>query len=377
MSATTIRRVEDALLCYCARSRPPDRPLPRAPDAARPLDWDYLLATAEAHYVTELLVPSLSVARPDVPARLLEQLEQRFIQVTAQNLSRVSQLADLLQRFHEHGIRALAFKGPALAAGVYGRLGSRYSSDLDVLVMPRAASRVRALMLAGGYTLPARRRHRCGSLLHGLYPAAGRDDTFLPERPGLAPVDIHVAFAFWTQGIGLDAGALLDRAVSIDVGGTSITTLCLEDLLLVLAIHGMMHGWSALRSVSDIDAVARQIGDWDGVVDRARSARMLRILRVALLLGHDLVGTELPPHIVALAERDGAAVGIAERAAALLFDRPAAREWDPEPWHVAFLDGPRDRIRFHARRLAYEWFLKWPWDEWLGRRRGAGAPKGA
>ena len=53
-----------------------------------------------------------------------------------------------------------------------------------------------------------------------------------------------------------------------------------------------------------------------------------------------------------------------------LFDEEAqSRPWDPQPWFLSFQSGPRDRARFHLRRLTYEWVLKWPWDEWLGRRR--------
>jgi hypothetical protein len=305
-----------------------------------------------------------------VPPGILNGLEQRVLQTTARNLACTRQLAGLLQRLGARGIRALTFKGPTLAAGSYGHLGLRSSSDLDLLVDRRSASRVRQLMLVDGYTLPPRRRQFVGSLLFGLYAGAGRDDTLRAPNPGLADVDIHVAFAFWTQGIRLDTDAMFERAVTTDVAGESLPTLCPEDLLLVLAIHGMMHGWSRLRLVSDIDAVASRVADWDAVIERARAARMGRTLRVALLIAQEILGTRLPADVFRMAALDDQARAIARTAGARL---PVAifsgDDWDPRPWFVSFLEKPGDRVRFHARRLIYEWFLKWPWDEWLGRRR--------
>jgi hypothetical protein len=218
-----------------------------------------------------------------------------------------------------------------------------------------------------GYTLPPRRRKRAGALLHGLLPAAGREDALIPPSDVAAGVDVHVAFAFWTQGIRLATRGLFERATVADVAGVRILTLCPDDLLLVLSIHGMMHGWAYLRLVRDIDAVAGHVCDWDVVVARARRARMRRVLHVALLLAHEMIGSRIPERVLAAATADERAAAIAESVPRRLFDPPAV--WDPRPWFVSFQDDARGRLRFEARTLIYEWFLKWPWDEWLGRRR--------
>ena len=176
-----------------------------------------------------------------------------------------------------------------------------------------------------------------------------------------------MAFAFWTQGIRLATRQLFARATVVDVAGARIATLSPGDLLLVLSIHGMMHGWSVLRFIRDIAAVADHVREWDAVVARARAARMLRVLHVALLLAHGVMGSRIPPGVLARAASDARAVAIAESVPPRLFNPPAV--WDPRPWFLAFQDDARGRLRFETRTLIYEWFLKWPWDEWLGRRR--------
>ena len=245
--------------------------------AAATLDWDALLSTANRHGLTELLQPALVAARPLVPTEVIARVEQRVVAVTALNLSRAAQLIRLMERLTSHGVRALAFKGPTLSQVLYHQLGRRASNDLDILVDRRLAPRVRPLLLADGYTLPPRHRHQGGSLLYGILPSAGRDDTLLPPTPALASVDLHIRFAYWTQGIRMDADALFDRAVVVDLLGARVPTPCTEDLLLVLAVHGMMHGWCGLRLLTDIDALAPQVGDWNAIVERARSANALRV----------------------------------------------------------------------------------------------------
>lgn len=372
MTVPFASHAEAALLRVCARRRAQSADHQLSFDSGGvPLDWDRLLALAARHGVTELLLAPFQSGAVNVPAGVVDRLTKRHVEVTGLNLERTIQLVELLALLRDHGIRALAFKGPTLAAGVYGHLGRRESNDLDILVDRVHIGHVRALMIADGYLQPPRRRRRGGSLLLGLYPGAGRDETLWPGHRARVAVDVHVAFSHWTLGMHLNTGDLLDRAVAVAIAGHRVTTLSPEDLFLVLTIHGMMHGWSALRHVSDIDAVTERVGDWDAVVSGATSGRLRRPLWVAVLLARRLLGTEFPRSIVETAERDQTAHAIVESAAGRMFDPRLTGPSDMgirDQWFLPFHERSIDRLRFHSRALAYEWVLKWPWDEWLGRR---------
>ena len=365
-----IRQSEVAVLCACARRH---ALMPGIGPAAS-IDWDALIAAADAHGVTDLLLAPLTSSSLTVPARIVQIPREP----PARSDGTESEpddaagwpVAAIVRPWHSRP----DFQGPTLAAGIYGHLASRLSSDLDILVHRRDIARLRPLLIADGYTLPPRTRHRAGSLADGLLPAAGRDDTLMPGQPWQTSVDVHIAFAYWTLGIRLDASALFDRAVTVDVAGHAIATLCPDDLLLVLAIHGMMHGW-CIPQVRERHRCRRRARQRLGRCDpRADAARMRRVLRVALLLADELLETTLPAGVAAHAARDPEAVAIAQLAASRMFDAEAANaDWDPRPWQLSFMEGPRDRFRFHTRTLIYEWYLKWPWDEWLGRRGAASA----
>lgn len=329
-----------------------------------------MLNTAGAHGVTELLVSPLTAQPARVPGWVVERLNQRAIEAVGQNLNRTGQLVAILQLLAQHGIRALTFKGPVFAAHTHGSLGRRVSNDVDILIDRSNAPRVRAVLLANGYSLAPRRRHRAGSLLYGLYPPAGRTDVLRSERPGETDVDVQVGLAEWPHGIHISTSGLFDRAITVDVAGQPLPTLCANDAMLAMAIHGIQHGWSFLKSAADIDAVAAQITDWDRVIEQARSARMSRVLSVGLLMTGGLLDSCIPERVMSLASQDTQAVAVARGATDRLFANPwhATVEWGERDWGPSFQEGTLRLIGYHTRKLTYEWMLKWPWDEWLNRR---------
>jgi hypothetical protein len=335
-----------------------------------PIDWDDLLKTAQAHGVTELLVSPLTSQSARLPGWVAERLSQCAFEAVGQNLKRTAQLVAILQLLSDHGIRALTFKGPVFALHMHGSLGRRVSNDVDILIDRSKAGHARAVLLADGYSLAPRRRHRAGSQLYGLYPPAGRTDVLCSGRPGETDVDLQVGLAEWPHGIRIGTPALFDRAITVDVAGQPLRTLCPNDVMLSMAIHGVQHGWSFLRAVSDIDAVAAHVTDWDDVIAQARSARMSRVLWVALLMAGCLRDSSIPDRIIALAAQDERAIAVARGAAARLFANPwhATVEWGARDWGPSFQEGPFRLVGYHTRKLTYEWILKWPWDEWLNRR---------
>jgi len=337
---------------------------------AGPIDWDDLLTTADAHGVTELLTSPLMAQPVRVPNEVITHLSQRAFAATGQNLNRTTQVDAILRLLSREGIRALTFKGPVFALRMHGRLGRRVSNDVDILIDRPNAARARAALLADGYSLAPRRRHRAGSLLYGVYPPAGRTDVLRSGRPAETDVDLQVGLADWPYGIRLSTAALFDRAVTVEVAGPPLPTLCPNDALLAMAIHGVQHGWSFLRSATDIDAVAAHVTDWDDVIERAQAARMSRVLRVALLMASGLLESSIPDRMVSFALEDERAVAVARGAAGRLFANPAHTtvEWGARDWGPSFQESAVRLIGYHTRKLTYEWFLKWPWDEWLNRR---------
>ncbi len=335
------RTPEQSLLLLCSRSTLPEAARERVRRlAVASLDWSWVVNAAEAHGIWPLVLTNLKAAAAAVPRAVAEAWDRRFLETTALNLSLTAQLGGVLQLLKAHGIPALAFKGPSLAAAAYGRVGLRSFIDLDVLVPRDTMREGRSVMLANGYSLAG----RDSRVFDRVFPRAWREDVFHPTQSGLAPVEVHGAVSTWALAVRLDTRALLDRTVDVDVAGTPIGTLSPDDQLLVLALHGAFHVWSGLKHVADIDAAVRSDLTWEAVFARARSARMTRMLSVALLLARDLLDTDIPGAVLDLARHDRQAAGQASRLAVRLF-APGGSAW--KTWvRLQLRERGSDKLRY-------------------------------
>src|SRR5215217_2834112 len=116
------------------------------------LDWEYLLSTAHRHGVAPLLFRNLSADfRGAVPETVLDRLRDHFHDNNLRNVFLTAELYKLLKAFDERGISAVPFKGPVLAAAVYGNLALREFGDLDILVHQQDVARARDGLVSLGY----------------------------------------------------------------------------------------------------------------------------------------------------------------------------------------------------------------------------------
>jgi hypothetical protein len=364
MADIAARERSFVLLCTRARLDAPRAAMLRAA-AEGPLDWDRVMSVVRMHGLAPLVARNLKAADAVVPDGVSAVLTRDSVEAAACALTFVSQLSGVQSLLEKHGIRAVAMKGPALAVMAYGSAALRTFMDLDVLVPRHTFRHVRRILAEDGY------RTERDRFLDGLYPLAGREDAFLPREAQLARVEVHVAITPWAFDVRLDVAAMIERAQEIEVSGRRIRTLALDDLPLVGAVHGLAHLWTFLKHASEMDALSYQEIDWRVVRERARAARMRRVLHVAQLLARELYETEWSREVIEPAERDGHAVRVAQRLAARMFHARRPRRVDPQKY--ALVLGCREtlgeKIGYCAKAVFAEWVLKLPWD----RLRAAGA----
>jgi hypothetical protein len=264
--------------------------------ARRPLDWDWLRRTAAAQGTTALLYWHLGRAAPESPpAPVHDELRRWFHDNACRNLLFAGELIRLLDLFAAHGVRALPFKGPTLAAQAYGNLALRQFVDLDLLVAPADLARARELLAGQGYR-------------SGLALAPGEQDAYLAsigQMPFVRPhppcmVELHARIAPRDFHFPLDLERLWPRLRSVSLSGKRVPALAAEDLLLVLCAHGAKHGWACLGWVCDVAELLRThpgMG-WPAVLDEARFVRCERVLLLGLLLSHEFLEAPVPDDLV-------------------------------------------------------------------------------
>ena len=284
------RDVEIDLLVCCARTSLDG---PHAGALAglmrRNIDWTRLLVLAQRHALVPLVHRHLG-ARSALPQAVRDRLEQDARLNAQHNLFLASRLLHVLTALNRNGIAAMPFKGPVLAARLYGDVACRQFGDLDVFVRPGAVIRARHALLEAGY--------------HGPLPkGAGRQELFFRWRNQIELIgaaDVHVEL-HWSAaprmlGIRFDFDGMWRRAENVVMAGTHIPTPSSEDLLVLLCIHGAKHEWRRISWVCDVGQLIASAPSlaWDAVWSSASKAGVRRMVSLGLLLATDLLGAVLP-----------------------------------------------------------------------------------
>src|SRR2546422_9313649 len=116
------------------------------------VNWAALCSAATRHNVMPLVCSHLGDSCSDLlPSGQLEYVGEVVRRNARRNLYMLRALLEILDLFEQHGIRAIPFKGPLLAAQAYGDVALRSFLDLDILIQPNELGHARSLLLSRGY----------------------------------------------------------------------------------------------------------------------------------------------------------------------------------------------------------------------------------
>jgi hypothetical protein len=358
MPPTTLRSIE--LLTVCARRRlnAAQTARVRALAADPELHWDAVLQAARRHKMLPLLAAHLQSTGaqlpPDVDARL-----RRYRLDNAQRVLAVTgELLVLLQELQSCGVQAVPYKGSVLALQLYGSLHLRPAGDMDIVVRRSdAAAAIRCL--AGLGRPPAvpsppetwnfRLRNRYCETLQGAS----------------TQVELHWAFTNRDIAFPLELEDVADRLGTVRISNRDVPVFPLDDLLLILCVHGAKHRWERLEWLAGVGEAVRsaQQMDWDGLVERASALGVRRMLLLGLLLSHEILDAPVPPDVVARGRADRHVASLAAEVPGILAD-PVLEAGAFSGPVDSFRYRLRERLRDRARFLAYRATTPSTPEEW-------------
>ena len=252
------------------------------------IDWAYLIGAAYWHRVMPLLYRNLHTVAPTaLPQTALHQLRQDFYSNAWHNLQRSNALVTILQLFEQHHIPAIPYKGPVLAASVYGSLAFRMFADIDILVPKQAFVCAKDLLISQGYSVKNRPRY-------------AREYTLISHDKKVM-VDLHWGLTGWAFPFPVDLTRWWERLEPVTLAGTAVVrSFSPPDLLLYLCVNGSKDGWSTLACICDVAELLRVSPqmDWEQIIGQANTLRIQRLLFLGLSLAHNLLGVALPEPIL-------------------------------------------------------------------------------
>jgi hypothetical protein len=317
-----------------------------------PLDWRFLLQTADRHRILALLYSSLERegCLERVPPPVLESLCAAVRMRVARSMALNGELARILRTFEKLGIPAMPCKGPAVAMAAYGSISFRSFCDLDILV-PESHLSLGSEALG---TLGYRPALRFTADQERSYVENECAIQFRDEPRGFV-VELHWRFCERNASVDLPVAAFWHRATRITLPGYEAPTLATEDLLLYLCVHGAKHCWERIEWITCLAEVIRVSPSvqWPAVLQRAESLGILRLLHLGLYLAQSL-GAQLPGPVMRSLESDSAARRLAARVHAELFATAAGQShYQLRASRYLFMMRSRERWADRARILFY------------------------
>ncbi|MBE9061764.1 nucleotidyltransferase family protein [cf. Phormidesmis sp. LEGE 11477] len=288
-------RPEAALLLACIRPDQNEETRAEiqhlASGASSPIDWYYLLHTAEKHRVIPSLYRNLSSAQiATIPTEIYQDFRRRFFKNAQRNLRLTQELLHLLDFFEAQTISAIPYKGMILAASAYGKISLRQVWDIDFLVHEKDVVKSRTALIADGFRVTE---------------SFDREQSFFHDEREVE-VDLHWGVTPFYFPVNLSFDRLWNNRQKISLNATSIKSFSNEDLLLILCIQIAKDCWERrqhienLAKVCDIASLIYTAKDlnWDKVLSQANELNIHRIVLFGLCLAHSLLEADLPEQII-------------------------------------------------------------------------------
>ncbi len=302
METTLAENAARDVVIMCVRAHLSEADEARLARARQNVDWQDVYDLAQRHRVLPLLLRTLKERDwLQVPEGLRAALEVCFQFNAAHAFSLSRELLRLEALFAARNIAMTSFKGPTLAAQLYGSPAWRQFGDLDILVSRRDVMRARELLMQGGYRLRVP--------LNAAQDAAHfRSDSvydLMREQPNVM-LEMHWSLTTRSFARPLRLEHLLPDLHRAPCAGGEATVLGREDLLLLLCIHGTKHLWERLSWICDVADLLR-VSDADAPLDWAKVQQsterfaVKRMVALGLVLAHEILDAPLPPEILAWA----------------------------------------------------------------------------
>jgi len=275
------------------------------------IDWAVLIQEAGRHRLIALLYASLKKYQllDIIPRNARRTLEEAVRTETSRSLMLTGELVRILRALQGEGVPALPFKGPVLSLAAYGDFALRSCCDLDILVNQEELGRARQVLEKFGYT-PL------------LSMNAQQERAYLKTECALQMVDdargylveLHWRFSERHTALSLPLDEFWNRAGRIAIADIHTRTLAPEDLVIYLCFHGAKHCWERAEWVCCLSELIRSTPDldWTGLLFRADTYRVGRLVHLGLMLTQLLMDTSLPADVVLRLRADREAASLAK-----------------------------------------------------------------
>lgn len=287
---------EENLLLLSAKIRPDADDLKNAQKLlSEVVSWEKLALMAIKRAVAPMLYKLLS--NPELKQRVtvyaFGKLEAAYYTTLRRNMLLLNAWVELAPAFNQAGIRLVALKGIYLSEHLYGDIGIRQLSDIDVLVSPFDGKKALEVLKRLGYRTTE----------NPFSPELGMDKDFVHYPPmvreGIS-VEVHIRLHRPHSSYKLDTNAFIERSEPVLISGTPAYTLSFYDQLLFLCVHSEKHftgskiQFTCFADLANILFKFSDLIDWERLITLSRENRCEEVVFKHLLLTSRFMNAPVP-----------------------------------------------------------------------------------
>ncbi|MBY0549703.1 MAG: nucleotidyltransferase family protein [Candidatus Obscuribacterales bacterium] len=275
---------------------------------SEPIDWTALLRIAQKHRLLEMLYWTLRQRNRTIPEEFLSKIEKASSFTAKINERLLTEIVSITKIANQAQIPLIHMKGAALAASVYNESWLRHHGDLDILVPVEHFAPMLDLLKGEQYeptVIETKEKATWETLHRAEVRALGWAVTVRHSRK-LISIDLHWRL-MKNSVCSIPIAETWNHRSFFDYRGNQIPVFEPSMNFLYLARHAAKHGWTHLRWIADLVALAESREfDFEALLQFATRYEYRRFVLFALELVRRCPGTRLPDSVVSAIEVDPA-----------------------------------------------------------------------
>ena len=229
-----------------------------------------------------------------IPSDIQRKIKNFSYQNQVRNLYILAVLSSLVSLLKNNEIDTIPFKGLITAHGIYGDIGLRSFSDIDLLVKKKDISKAWGVLCSNGFNPELDLDYQ------QLQKYIKTEDNilFINKKNQIA-VELHWEMTGIYLPHPLCYESVQYRIHEITIHGKEFNNLSREDQLVYLCIHGAKHEWENIEQISSVAELIKTNSDldWHLIENLAMKWRCFNLVLLGLYLSMLLFHRSLPKKI--------------------------------------------------------------------------------
>lgn len=292
-------QVEDRLILSCIKINPDQSELELMNQLIpQVLDWDYFISTIIDRGAGPLFYKKIPLLANSyqIPPIIKTKLQQSYYLTLSRSVMLYEHFREVMKAFNEAEIDIIALKGIYLSEKLYGDIGLRQFSDIDLLVKEEDGEKCIAILEQSGY-------HPSGYKVAEFVRKNTETLHFPPMIKDGISIEIHTKLHKKRETYEMDIKSVWDNASSITLNGAKVLVPDLYDQLIHLCLHLDKHfrgghvQFTCFNDISNFVEINRSIIDWNLLIEKCKSCKCESIVFGYLLLVQQYMNVLLPENI--------------------------------------------------------------------------------